>query len=96
MKFLDLLYSRYANPMELVGGMIRTKRLLEFVQTLIQTHNEDIREKTLWEFYLHRVFDESYQDFKNSLPEEAYIPSEAELAETISRSADMLRDFAPE
>lgn len=82
--------------MSLVNGMIRTRRLLEFVQKLIQTHNEDIREKTLWEFYLHRVFDESYQDFKDSLPEEVSIPSDAELAETISQSADMLRDFVPE
>lgn len=81
--------------MELVGGMIRTKRFLEFVQELIQTHNEDIREKTLWEFYLHRVFDESYQDFKDSLPEEVHIPSDAELAETISCSVDILNGFNP-
>lgn len=76
--------------------MIRTRRFLEFVQELIQMHNEDIREKTLWEFYLHRVFDESYQAFKDSLPEEVHIPSNAELTETISHSADMLRDFVPE
>lgn len=81
--------------MELVGGMIRTKRLLEFVQTLIQTHNEDIREKTLWEFYLHRVFDASYQDFKDSLPEEVYIPSDEEIAETISCSVNILNGFNP-
>lgn len=68
---------------------------MEFAQTLIETHNEDIREKTLWEFYLHKVFDESYQDFKDSLPEEVSIPSDAELAETISCSADILNGFDP-
>lgn len=81
--------------MSLVNGMIRTRRFLEFVQELIQTHNEDIREKTLWEFYLHKVFDESYQDFKDSLPEEVSIPSDAELAETISCSANILNGFNP-
>ena len=81
--------------MELVSGMIRTRRFLEFAQTLIETHNEDIREKTLWEFYLHKVFDESYQDFKDSLPEEVSIPTDAELAETISCSADILNGFDP-
>lgn len=75
--------------------MIRTGRFLEFTQALIETHNEDIREKTLWEFYLHRVFDESYQDFKDSLPGEADIPSDEELAETISCSADILNGFNP-
>lgn len=81
--------------MSLVDGMIRTRRFLEFVQELIQTHNEDIREKTLWEFYLHRVFDESYQDFKDSLPEKVSVPSDAELAETINCSADILNGFDP-
>lgn len=81
--------------MSLLEGMIRTKRFLEFVQELIQAHNEDIREKTLWEFYLHKVFDESYQDFKDSLPEEVSIPTDAELVETVSRSADILNGFDP-
>lgn len=81
--------------MALVDSMIRTRRFYEFVREFIEMHNEETKEKTLWEFYLHRVFDVSFQDFKDSLPQEVDVPSDAEIAETIFCSSDMLNSFNP-
>lgn len=81
--------------MTLLDRMIRTNRLCEFAREVIQTHNEETKEKTLWEYYLHRVFNMSYQDFKNSLPQEVDIPSDEEIAETICHSSDTLNGFNP-
>ena len=81
--------------MTLLDRIIRTNRLCEFAREVIQTHNEETKEKTLWEYYLHRVFDMSFQDFKDSLPQEADVPSDEEIVETISCSADMLNGFNP-
>lgn len=59
-------------------------------------HNQETAEKTMWEFYLHRVFDMSFKDFMDSLPtgkEQQF--TESDLAETIANSVDMLNGFNP-
>lgn len=59
-------------------------------------HNQETEEKTMWEFYLHRVFDMSFKDFMDTIPkgtEQQF--SESDLAETIANSVDMLNGFHP-
>ena len=55
-----------------------------------------MEEKTLWEFYLHRVFDQSFRDWRDSLgstTEKENIPTEEELIATVAGSIGILSDF---
>ena len=62
-RFFDLIYQRYANPFPLMDGMLRTHRLTEFVNQFVETYNEEQKDKALWDIWLHRVFDKSYNEF---------------------------------
>lgn len=71
---MDLLYSRYSNPMELVRSYIRRGRFGEFVTGFIQAENErrraeakrdeDLKE---WIAYVHSYSDKSFNDWKAQL-----------------------------
>lgn len=87
---MDLLFSKYANPFLLLDGMIQTGRFAEFVIEFITLDNE----KTMWEFYLHKVYDKSYEDFKRSL-HPARKPTESEIKTTVNGSKSILDGFIP-
>lgn len=91
-----MLFKRYANPYPLLNGMISTGRLSEFVREFIKIHNEEQEEETIWEYWLHKVFDKSLADFKASIKQEPVkaAPTQTELKETISASFDMLNGFS--
>lgn len=95
---MDFLFQRYANPYPLLEGMISTGRLCEFVEEFIKTHNEEEEHKATWEFWLHKVFDKSWAEFRESLnPTETIenaAPTQAEMEETIRASFTMLEGFS--
>lgn len=72
--FMDLLYSRYSNPMELVRSYIRRGRFGEFVTGILQVENdrkkaeakrdEDLKE---WIAYVHSYSEKSFNDWKADL-----------------------------
>ena len=43
--------------------MIQTERLAEFVVEFMKSDNE----QRAWDFYLHKIFDKSFDEFKDSL-----------------------------
>lgn len=89
---MDLLFSKYASPFLLLDQMIRTQRLAEFIVEFMSMDDE----QRTWDFYLHKVFDKSFDDFKQSLTSSAsIIPSELQLKTTIKDSKDILNNFIP-
>ena len=79
-----------------MNGMISTGRLDEFVNEVINIHNEEYKDKTLWDIWLHRVFDKSFAEFSQSLDERnAEEPSEEEVANIVSETKNMLNGFSP-
>lgn len=101
---MDLLYQRYASPFSFIEGMMQASRFSEFVDGFIDTINkerqEEFKEKDnqkMWELYLHRVFDKSFEQFK----EEAKVEqdnrnmSASDIETTISMSNDILANFNP-
>jgi len=75
--------------------MISTGRFCEFVQELIKTHNEEQEDKTIWEYWLHKVYDKSLGEFKESLKtESSAAPTQKELEETVLASFEMLEGFS--
>ena len=92
------MFQRYANPLMLIDRMLLMGRFREFVDEFIETHNEEQEDKTLWEFYLHRVYDQSFKDFRDSIAthKQSNVPSEEDLKKTIAGSIGILTDFNPE
>lgn len=86
---MDLLFKKYASPFLLLDGMITTGRFSEFVDRFIEIHNED----TTWEFYLHKVQDKSYAEFKDeiSIP----VVTQADIETTVTDSINILNSFNP-
>jgi len=70
-RFMDLLYSRYSSPMDLMRLYIEQGRFGTFVDEFLRLENE--RRKTeaekeqrreLWAMYIHSYTQESFDEFK--------------------------------
>ena len=84
--------------MVLLDGMIRTRRLTEFIQETMKIRNEELIDKTRWEFWLHKVFDMSFDEYLSRLggnkETEEVLPAEA-LEATVKDSIGILKGFCP-
>ena len=84
--------------MVLLDGMIRTRRLTEFIQETMKIRNEELIDKTRWEFWLHKVFDMSFDEYLSRLggnkETEEVLPAEA-LEATVRDSIGILKGFCP-
>ena len=87
---MDRLYSKYADPISLLDGIISMGRFSDFVDEFLDAENE----KTLWEFFLHKVYDKSFDDFKKSYIH-SEMPSDEQLETTVLKSKIMLNQFTP-
>jgi hypothetical protein len=95
---MDLLYQRYASPFSFMDGMIQTGRFSEFVESLVKTVNEEREEKEQWEFWLHKVWDGTYEKFKEEIKnnKENLSMSKRTIETTIQNSMDILKNFNPQ
>lgn len=103
MKFMDLLYHRYASPLNLLDMVIGYGQMDEFVKTMI----EQIDEENLWELYLHQIIKEqSFEEWKNSLmantekeverTQEENSVTQDEINAAVQKSQVILENFVPE
>lgn len=89
---MDLLFSKYASPFIFVDQMIYDCRLCEFVDTFLKIDDD----RKIWEFYLHKVHDVSFDDFVRSLGgNEQNEVSTEQLETTVKESANILAGFIP-
>ena len=95
---MDLLFKRYASPFLFLNGMIQTCRFSEFVDEFIRTINSEKEEKTLWDFYLHRFIDKSFEDFKKDIKvnQDNQSMSDVQIETTVLNSLNILNNFNPE
>lgn len=68
--------------------MIASGRLYEFVTEFINLEND----RLLWELYLHKVFDKSFEEFKSSFVIE---PPKEDIETTVKNSQSILETFIP-
>lgn len=89
---MDLLFSKYASPFLLLDEVILNNRFCDFIVEIMDSENE----RKTWEFYLHKVFDKSYDEFKSSMSsvQTEQIP-ETDLETTILDSKNTLNNFKP-
>ena len=78
--------------------MIQHGRLYEFVKELHHIQIEEEDKQKLWDIWLHRVFDKTYDEWINSLPtqqQNAQV-TESEIGATVLNSKNILNGFNPE
>lgn len=75
---------------------MQTGRLSEFVNEFIEIHNREQEERTSWEFYLHRVFEQTYSEFLDAIHknEQADITND-NLQAIVRESVSVLSGFNP-
>lgn len=95
---MDLLSKRYANPCFFMDGMIQMCKFCSFVENLVAVDHKEKEEKTQWEFFLHKVFEGTFEDFKAEiqLRKELQNMSDDDFETTILHSMDILNNFNPE
>lgn len=83
--------------MILLDQMIKTGRLCDFINGLVEIRNEELEEKSTWEFWLHKDFERSYAECREALNKQPPKPiSKAELADIIKQSAEITSFVPPE
>ena len=91
------MYKRYANPLELIDRMISNGRFEEFVIEIPGFRNEEEKEQTLWEFWLHRIHDRSFADFWAEANGESTAggtaPNDDAIRETVLASKGIYESF---
>lgn len=95
---MDLLFARYADPFSFVNGMILAGRFDEFVSSFNRTVNEEREEEAQWQFFLHKVFEGSFDEFKNEMKIRTDNQNMSALTfeTTIKQSMNILQKLSPE
>ena len=95
---MDLLSKRYASPYFVLNGIIQTGRLLEFVDEILQITEQEKEDRANWEFFLHKVFEGSFNDFleEQKINKQNQNLSVRTIETTIQHSKDILNNFNPE
>ena len=92
---MDLLFTRYASPFVLLDGLILTNSLNKYVDDFFDFIIEERKEKSEWEFFLHKVYDQSWSDFVKSI-EQSENQEPIDLGATLNKSKNILNNFTPE
>lgn len=82
--------------MALLDRMIATKRLTNFIHEILRIRNDELEEKSMWEFWLHRVHDMSFNDFVKKAKTAAAEPETLEderIESIIAESQNILNGF---
>lgn len=99
---MDLLHKRYASPFSLLDKLIENKQFNEYVPFLLNKEAKDRDEQLLWEYYLHKVFNKSFNEFRKETFAQSEGESkkndatdEAKRNEIIEKSNAILNGFVP-
>lgn len=87
---MDLLFHRYASPFLLLDQIIPTGDLSDFISTVWEIKDEEMQ----WQYFLSKVFDKSFEDFKETLKPQK-VMSQEEIETTIKNSMAMMDSFIP-
>ena len=95
---MDLLFARYADPFSFVNGMILAGRFDEFVSSFMSTVYEEKEDETQWQFFLHKVLEGSFEDFKKGLKvrTDNQNLSTRTIETTINQTMKILQKLSPE
>ena len=80
-----------------MDGMIQTCRCSEFVPEFIKITNQEKEESFEWEFFLHKVWEGTFKDFKDGIRinKENQNMSKSTIETTVQHSMNILNNFNP-
>lgn len=96
---MDLLAQRYASPFLILDDFIRLHQLHEFTVEILQTIADEKIHDARWQYYLHKVFDMSFEDYVRRCEQQQVQEgnmSYEEIGNVINDSKKMLEGFMPE
>ena len=83
--------------MGLLDNMVVTGQLSRFVSEIIKIVNEEMDEKTLWEFWLHKDWERSWPEFRKSLNDKPHAaPTHKETLDIVNESMNIMASFRPD
>lgn len=88
---MDLLFKRYASPYLLVDEMLEIGQFSDFISEVIRMKDEDEQ----WEFFLHKVINQSFAEFRDSITMTNNKVTQSEIETTINDSYTILKNFEP-
>lgn len=90
---MDLLFSKYASPFVLIDELLSNGDFFDWVIEFINAEND----RQIWEMWLHKIFDKSFEEFRNSIIETQPDEMDKEQLETtFNHSKSILNDFIPD
>lgn len=92
---MDLLLKRYASPF-LMYEAFDAGELEEFVDGFMNILNEEKTENTLWEFYLHKIYEISYEEFLNNNKKVKQDEKPVDFETAIIESMNIIEGFIPD
>lgn len=94
---MDQVSKRYSDPCFFMDGMIQTCRFEEFVSEFVRTVNQEREDELDWEFFLHKVFEGTFQEFKDSIKTDKKNQdmSMNDIEATVQDSLSILNNFKP-
>lgn len=92
---MDLLFQRYSDPMALLNLMIRSGKFYAFIGEIVTIRNEETEDQVLWEYWLHKDFERSFSEFRESL-EQSTEAGEEDLAAIVRQSRNILSGCVPD
>ena len=102
-RFMDLLYSRYSNPMDLMEHYMNQGRFGEFVTKIIELESErkqeerkKLEEQKLWSMYIHSMSECSFNDWKKQVLHPAKPGHTRDEDMTTSDALDIVNRFLPQ
>ena len=91
-----MVFKRYSNPFSLFDGLIETNQFSDFIDTLNDRYIEEFN----YDYWLHKIFNKSYPEFKEEikLSNEAQVGymNDEDLKTTVNKSKEILSDFKPQ
>ena len=60
---MDLAFKRYANPFLLFDNLISGNMFFEYIMKMV----ENINEEKIYDVWLHKVYDMTYEDYCNQI-----------------------------
>ena len=88
---MDLLFHRYASPFLLLDQIIPSGDLSDLISTVWEIRDEEMQ----WQYFLSKVFDKSFDDFREALKSQK-VMSQEEIETTIQDSINIMNSFIPE
>lgn len=96
---MDLLSQRYASPYLILDDFIRLQQLHDFIYEILTTIAEERAHEKRWEYYLHRVYDITFEEYvrrcERSQAQNCGMTTK-EIGGVVSDSRNILKGFVPE